>query len=160
MYNSFITLYVGCYLSLRFSKVTVMVKYSMARSTPKGESTIPLFVGEIINYLNQLIVAVHPSQLRTMASHKLDPIDWPLPPPFQCHSRWASFAKCTCAPQICVRSSGNRTRNSSTLGNRLEYAATRVVYANEVIWNDCSWSSLWVYSWGVICKSLYNLSYV
>ena len=70
---------------------TVKVTSSMARSLPV-ENLLPQNVGSIINYLmllmgsnprgstlnRELPVAVNDSQLRTMASETVDPIDWPL----------------------------------------------------------------------------------
>ena len=74
----------------------------------------------VLKYRNgELLVAVNHSQLRTMASETVDPIDWSHSPPL-----WAV------PPERLVHSinqcnlSGNRTCNRSMRGNHLAYAAT------------------------------------
>ena len=68
----------------------------------------------------QLIVAVNHNQLRTIASERVDPIDWSHPPP-----SWAV------SPERLVHSinqcnvSGTGTCNRSFRGNHLAYAATQ-----------------------------------
>ena len=58
--------------------------------SPQEENLLPQFVGLIITTCSnaidivkwELLVAVDHSQLRTMVSEMVDPIEWPLPPLF------------------------------------------------------------------------------
>ena len=61
----------------------------------------------------ELLVAVDHSQLRTMASETVDPIDWSHPPPSLAVSPWAPrIARCECGLQIArlAAATGARTR--------------------------------------------------
>ena len=75
----------------------------------------------------ELLVAVDPNLLRTMASETVDPIDWSHSPP-----SWAvPPERLVHNINWCIRSStGNRTCNFSMRGNHLAYAATQAIRGN------------------------------
>ena len=127
MLQKHVTLNLNKILQLFFP---IKVKSSMARSLPV-ENLLPQNVVQLSttcsNVLKQpngeLLVAVNHHQLRTMASERVDPIDWSPPPP-----SWAVPPERHVHGINQCNFSGTRTCNRSMRGNHLACAATHGIY--------------------------------